>query len=64
MATTVAVRNGDVDGALKVLKQKNAKAGSLKKIRERQEGFMKKGAKNRLAKQEAIKKSRKKKRGE
>ena len=40
MAVSVIVRNGNVDGALKVLKQKNAKDGSSKKLRERQEGYM------------------------
>lgn len=58
---TVVVRNGNVDGALKTLKQKNAKDGSSRKLRERQEGYLKPGVKRRLAKKEAIKNSRKKK---
>ncbi len=59
---TVVVRDGNVDGALRTLKQKNAKDGSSKKVRERQEGYMKPGVKRRLAKKEAIKNSRKKNR--
>lgn len=56
--TKVVVRNGNVDGALRMVKQRNAKDGSLKKVRERQEGYMKPGVKNRLAKKEAIKNAR------
>ena len=56
---TVVVKNGNVDGALRTLKQKNAKDGSSKKLRERQEGYLKPGVKRRLAKKEAIKNSRK-----
>ena len=56
---TVVVKNGNVDGALRTLKQRNAKDGSSKKVRERQEGYMKPGVKRRLAKKEAIKNSRK-----
>ena len=59
MATTVYVKNGNVDGALRMVKQRNAKDGSSKKLRERQEGYMKPGVKRRLAKKEAIKNSRK-----
>ena len=59
---TVVVKNGNVEGALKTLKQKNAKDGSSKKVRERQEGYLKPGVKRRLAKKEAIKNSRKNKR--
>ena len=33
----VVVRNGNVDGALRTMKQKNARDGLLKKARERQE---------------------------
>ena len=40
---TVFVKNGDVDGALRNLKIKNAKDGSSKQIRERAEGYMKPG---------------------
>ena len=56
---TVVVKNGNVDGALRKLKQKNAKDGFYKKVRERQEGYLKPGVKRRLAKKEAIKNSRK-----
>ena len=35
--TKVIVRNGNVDGALRTIKQKNAKDGLLKAARERQE---------------------------
>ena len=59
---TVVVKNGNVDGALRTLKQKNAKDGSSKKLRERQEGYMKPGVKRRLAKKEAIKNSRRRQR--
>ena len=56
---TIVVRNGNVDSALKTLKQKNAKDGFSRKLRERQEGYLKPGVKKRLAKKEAIKNSRK-----
>ena len=56
---TVVVKNGNVDGALRTLKQKNAKDGSSKKLRERQEGYMKPGVKKRMAKKEAIKNAKK-----
>lgn len=59
---TVVVRDGNVDGALRTLKQKNAKDGSSKKVRERQEGYMKPGVRRRIAKKEAIKNSRKRNR--
>lgn len=59
---TVVVKNGNVDGALKTLKQKNAKDGSSKKVRERQEGYMKPGVRRRIAKKEAIKNSHKRNR--
>lgn len=57
--TKVVVRNGNVDSALRMFKQKNAKSGLLKEVRERQEGYLKPGAKKRKAKKEAIKNSRK-----
>jgi ribosomal protein S21 len=60
--TKVIVKNGNVEGALRVVKQKSAKDGSSKKLRERQEGYMKPGVKRRLAKKEAIKNSRRKQR--
>ena len=54
---TVVVKNGNVDGALRTLKQKNAKDGSSKKLRERQEGYMKPGVRRRKEKKENIKKT-------
>lgn len=60
--TKVIVRNGNVDSALRTFKQKNVKDGLLKEVRERQEGYLKPGAKRRKAKKEAIKKSHKRER--
>jgi ribosomal protein S21 len=57
--TKVLVRNGNVDGALRMVKQRNAKDGLLKAVRERQEGYMKPGVKKRMAKKEAIKNAKK-----
>ena len=62
--TKVTVRNGNVDGALRTMKQKNVKDGLLKAVRERQEGYMKPGVKRRLAKKEAIKNARRRNRRE
>ncbi len=59
---TVVVRNGNVDGALRTLKQIGAKDGSSRKLRDRQEGYMKPGAKRRKEKAENIKNSRKRSR--
>ena len=55
----VVVRNGNVDVALRTMKQKNARDGLLKKVRERQEGYKKPGVKRREKKEEGIKNSRK-----
>ena len=60
--TKVIVRNGNVDSALRTLKQKNAKDGFSKKVRERQEGYLKPGVKRRIEKKENIKNSRKRNR--
>ena len=60
----VVVRNGNVDSALRTFKQKNVKDGLLKKVREREEGYMKPGVKRRKAKKEAIRNSRKRERRE
>lgn len=60
--TKVVVRNGNVDGALRTMKQRNAKDGLLKNLRERQEGYMKPGVKRRKAKKEAIRNSRRRER--
>ena len=57
--STVVVKNGNVEGALRTMKQKNMRDGLLKAVRERNEGYMKPGVKRRLAKKEAIKNSRK-----
>ena len=56
--TKVVVRNGNVDGALRTIKQKNAKDGLLKAARERQEGYMKPGVRKRKEKKEAIRNAR------
>ena len=58
----VVVRNGNVDSALRTFKQKNVKDGLLKKVREREEGYMKPGVKRRKEKKEAIKNSRRRER--
>ncbi len=60
--TKVIVRNGNVDGAIRTMKQKNVKDGLLKNLRERQEGYMKPGVKRRKAKKEAIRNSRRRER--
>ena len=60
--TKVVVRNGNVDGALRTMKQKNARDGLLKKVRERQEGYKKPGVKRREKKEEGIKNTRKRER--
>ena len=44
------------------MKQKNARDGLLKKVRERQEGYKKPGVKRREKKEEGIKNSRKRQR--
>ncbi len=53
----VVVKDGNVDSALRVWKQKNAKDGLLKEVRKR-EHYSKPGVKRRDAKKEAIKNSR------
>lgn len=60
--TKVIVKDGKLDNALRMMKQKNARNGLLKEVRERQEGYLKPGVKKRKAKKEAIKNSRKKQR--
>ena len=52
--TKVIVRNGNVDGALRTVKQRNTKDGLLKAVRERQEGYMKPGVRKRKERKEAI----------
>ena len=56
--TKVVVKNGNVENAIRTFKQKNAKSGLLKEVRERQEGYLKPGAKRRKEKKENIKNSR------
>ena len=60
--STVVVKNGNVEGALRTMKQKNMRDGLLKAVRERNEGYLKPGVKRRLSKKEAIKNSRKRNR--
>lgn len=62
--TKVIVRDGKngLESALRMFKQKTAKDGLLKEVRERNEGYQKPGVKRRNAKKEAIKNSRKKER--
>lgn len=58
----VVVRNGNIDGALRTIKQKGIKDNSIKKLRSRQEGYMKPGEKRRAAKKEGMKNTRKRER--
>ena len=48
----VAVRNNNVEGALKTIKNKNAKNGLLKKYKERKEGYLKPGVKRKIEEKE------------
>ena len=54
----VIVRKDGLDNALRMMKQRGIKNGSLKKVRERQEGYLKPGVKRREAKKEAIRNNR------
>lgn len=56
---TVVVKNGNVDGALRMFKQKTVKNGLLKEVRER-EHYSKPGERRRAAKKEGIKNTRRK----
>ena len=56
--TQVTVKNGNVDGALKIFKQKFAKSGTPSEIKKRKYAS-KPGVKRREALKEAIKNSRK-----
>lgn len=60
--TKIVVRNGNVDGALRTLKQKNLRDGLLKKAREKQEGYKKPGVKRRERTKEGIKNTRRRER--
>jgi len=55
----VVVKNGNVDGALRTMKQKNARDGLLKRARELQDGYKKPGVKRREKQAEGIKNARK-----
>lgn len=57
--STVMVKDGNVESALRVMKQKNMKDGLQRALRERQEGYLKPGVKKRKAKEEARKNSKK-----
>ncbi|HHU54482.1 MAG TPA: 30S ribosomal protein S21 [Mollicutes bacterium] len=54
----VVVRDGKVEDALRSFKQKTARDGLLKKVREK-EHYVKHGVKKRIAKEEGKKNSRK-----
>ena len=58
----VVVKNGNVDSALRTMKQKNARDGLLKKVREKQEGYKKPGVRRREKKEQGIKNTRKRER--
>ena len=58
----VIVKNGNVDGALRTMKQKSARDGLLKKVRERQEGYKKPGVRRREKRDEGIKNTRRRER--
>lgn len=58
----VVVKNGDIDGALRNMKQKQAREGLLKKARERQDGYKKPGVRRREKKAEGTKNTRKRER--
>ncbi len=60
--TKVMVRNGDVGGALRVLKQQGIKDGSLKRIKEKETGYLKPGVKRRIAEKEGKKNASKRER--
>lgn len=59
--THVSVKNGNVDGALRVFKQKFAKSGVPSEIKKRKH-YDKPGVKRRKAKEENIKNCRKNRR--
>ena len=56
--STIVVRNGSVEGALKVWKQKTRNDDSLKRLKDKQQGYIKPGARRRRDKKEAIRNSR------
>ena len=60
MGTKVVVKNGNIDMALKSLK--NDKDGSRAQLKERNQGYLKPGVKRRNARKEGIKNSRRRER--
>ena len=62
LMTKVLVRNGNVDGALRVMKQQGIKNGDQKKAKERELGYLKPGVQRRNAKKEGIKNTRRRQR--
>ena len=58
----VIVKNGNVDGAIRTMKQKNARDGLLKKARERQDGYKKPWVRRREKKDAGIKNTRRRER--
>ncbi len=59
--SSVVVKNGDLNGAIRMLKQKNAKDNLPKEVRKR-EHYSKPGEVRRIAKQEAVKNARRRER--
>ena len=59
MKPTNVVKNGSVEGAIKVWKQKTRNDDSMKRLKEKQQGYLKPGIRRRNAKKEAIRNSRK-----
>lgn len=60
----VVVKKDGIDSALRIIKQRGIKNGSLKKVRDLQDGYLKPGVKRRIREKEARKNSRKKERRE
>ncbi len=60
MGTKVVVKNGNIDMALKSLK--NDKDGSRAQLKERNQGYLKPGVKRRNARKEGIKNTRRRER--
>ena len=53
---------GNVDNAIRTMKQKSARDGLLKKVREKQEGYKKPGVRRREKREQGIKNTRKRER--
>ncbi|GEM_PF-6880163 len=58
------MKKDGIDSALRIIKQRGIKNGSLKKVRDLQDGYLKPGVKRRIREKEARKNSRKKERRE